>query len=211
MTADFGRYESVARRGEVMTLAQIYSRIWDCLTRAAADAPPQPSSFSTVQAATVGPDGSPRVRTVLLRGVNEPDGRLALYTDRRSPKIAELGRDPRIALVGVDAMHNMQIRVTGEASILLDEGVRRLAWKSSSDQSRRIYRTTLGPGTPIDNPEDAFAKGHGADEMEGFANFCVVEVRVNTLEWLKHSANERHERARYVRNGDGWEAGWITP
>lgn len=194
-----------------MTLEQIYARIWDCLSRAAADAPRQPPSFKSMQAATVGLDGSPSVRTVLLRGVSEQEGLITFHTDRRSPKFAELARVPRIALVGVDATHNLQIRVTGTATFVLDDAARRFAWKTSPDHSLSIYRTTLAPGTPIDHPDDAFGAAHGLYEAEGFANFCIVEVCLDSLEWLKHSANERHERARYVRTGAGWGRGWIAP
>ncbi|WP_234775492.1 pyridoxamine 5'-phosphate oxidase family protein [Paraburkholderia tropica] len=194
-----------------MTLAQIYCRIWACLAAAAADAPPEPAAFKAMQAATVGLDGSPSVRTVLLRKVSEPERLVTFHTDLRSPKLAELEREPRIALVGVDVTHNLQIRVSGKAAIVRQDAARQLAWRSSPDHSLLIYRTALAPGTPIGRPDDAFAAGHRSDETEGFANFCVVEVRLESLEWLKHSANGRHERSRYVRTGATWEPGWIAP
>ncbi|MFP3710018.1 pyridoxamine 5'-phosphate oxidase family protein [Paraburkholderia sp. SIMBA_009] len=194
-----------------MTLDEIYARIWDCLRRAAADAPQEAPSFVTMQAATVGIDGAPSVRTVLLRDVSEPEGLISFHTDRRSPKLAELVKEPRIALVGVDARHSLQIRLAGTAGIVLDDAARRLAWISSPDHSLIVYRTTIAPGTRIYDPDDAFGADHIGDEADGFANFCVVKVRLDSLEWLKHSSNERHERARYIRVGGAWEPTWIAP
>ena len=89
-----------------MNLEQIYARVWDCLAAAVRE---DKWPFKVMQVATIGLDGSPDVRTVLLRGVSEPENLLTFHTDLRSPKIAELSRDPRIALVGVDTVQNLQI------------------------------------------------------------------------------------------------------
>lgn len=192
-----------------MNLEQIYARIWACLADATGQGR-QP--FAAVQVATIGVDGAPNVRTVMLRGVSEAQNLITFHTDLRSPKIAELGRDPRIALVGVDSVHNLQIRITGEARILRDGPARLEAWKSSPDHRLCVYRTLLGPGTPICEPADAFGENQvAAGDDAGLAHFCVVEVRPETLEWLEHSAANRHERARFVRDGDHWVQGWVAP
>jgi hypothetical protein len=31
------------------------------------------------------------------------------------------------------------------------------------------------------------------------------------LEWLEHSVADRHERARFVRDGDRWVQTWVAP
>lgn len=100
-----------------MTLEQIYARIWDGLAAALRE---EDLPFKVMQAATVGLDGFPNVRTVLLRGVSEQKNLLTFHTDLRSPKSAEPGREPRIALVGVDPVRSRQIRVFGRARIARD-------------------------------------------------------------------------------------------
>lgn len=193
-----------------MDLEQIYARIWDCLARAAAE---KNQPFKTMQAATIGLDGAPNVRTVVLRSVSEPRGEIIFHTDLRSPKIVELSREPRIALVGVDPVHNLQIRVTGRAEVVRSGPERLEAWQSSPDHTLTVYRTTLAPGTPIQHPDEAFDANPASvgEEATGFDHFCVVKVRVDSLDWLEHSKNDHHERARFYREGERWSQGWIAP
>lgn len=196
-----------------MKLDAIYTLLWNCLadgTRAGH----QP--FKVMQAATVALDGSPNVRSVVLRRVSEADNVIAFYTDLRSPKIAELRNEARIALVGADAARNVQIRVAGAARMVVDETARRAAWNASREPSLIVYRTAHAPGTPIEQPRDAFGEppnvantAHSADA--GFDNFAIVEVRPHSLDWLDLSAADGHERARFLREGAAWSGAWIAP
>jgi pyridoxamine 5'-phosphate oxidase len=192
-----------------MSLEQIYARIWDCLAAAARE---EALPFKVMQAATVSLDGSPNVRTVLLRGASEARNLLTFHTDLRSPKVAELSHDPRIALVGVDTVQNLQIRVFGETRIVRDEPTRRRAWQSSADHELIAYRTRLAPGTPMSHAGDALDE---TDDIpgpaEGFKHFCVVEVHPARLDWLDLSVGDRPRRARYVRQGERWIHSWIAP
>ena len=52
----------------------------------------------TPSVATLGLDGRPRIRTVVLRDFDEGAGTLRFHTDRRSEKVSELARDPRIGV-----------------------------------------------------------------------------------------------------------------
>ncbi|WP_321878350.1 pyridoxamine 5'-phosphate oxidase family protein [Paraburkholderia bannensis] len=192
-----------------MKLDLVFSELWTCLANGTL-AGHQP--FKVMQAATTGLDGAPSVRSVVLRRVSEAENLITFHTDLRSEKIAELRRQSRIALAGVDATRNLQIRVSGDTNIVDDGPVRREAWDTSRLQSLIVYRTLLAPGTPIDEPRDAFddpQKPHDAEA--GFENFCVVEVRPDALEWLDLSAVEGHERARFVREGERWISRWIAP
>ncbi|WP_042272755.1 pyridoxamine 5'-phosphate oxidase family protein [Paraburkholderia heleia] len=192
-----------------MNLEQIYSRLWDCLAAAVRE---DKHPFKVMQAATIGLDGSPNVRTILLRSASETDNLLTFHTDLRSPKVAELSREPRIALVGVDTVRNLQVRVSGETRILRDGQVRADAWWSSPDHGLLAYRTRLPPGTPISHAEDALDKTHDAPGPdEGFKHFCVVELRPARLDWLDLSATDRSCRALYVRQNDAWVSSWIAP
>jgi pyridoxine/pyridoxamine 5'-phosphate oxidase len=191
-----------------MNLEHIYARIWDCLAAAVRE---ENLPFKVMQAATVGLDGSPNVRTVLLRGVNERENLLTFHTDLRSPKIAELSREPRIALVAVDSVRSQQIRVSGEARIVRDGQARLDAWNASADHDLIAYRTRLAPGTPMHHANDALDTAHGVPgPAEGLKHFCVVEVHPERLDWLDLSAH-RPLRACYVRQGDHWIHSWIAP
>lgn len=192
-----------------MELEQIYLRIWDCLAAAARESD---HAFNAMQASTVGLDGAPNVRTVALRRISEPENLIGFHTDLRSPKVAELDREPRIALAGVDSDRKLQIRVFGEARIVRDGSARVDAWKASCDHGLIQYRTLLAPGTPIAQPGDAFGEKNdvpGPDE--GLAHFCVVEVRPGSIDWLDLSEADNPKRARFIRNGDEWARRWIAP
>ncbi|WP_322032726.1 pyridoxamine 5'-phosphate oxidase family protein [Paraburkholderia sp. J76] len=192
-----------------MTLEQIYARIWDCLAAAVRE---DDQPFKVMQAATIGLDGSPNVRTVLLRGASETENRLTFHTDLRSPKIAELSREPRIALVGVDPARNLQLRVFGETRILRHGQARLDAWRSSPDHDLIAYRTHLPPGTPMAHAGDALDETRDAPNPdEGLKHFCVVEVRPARLDWLDLSAADGPQRALYVRRNDDWAPAWIAP
>ncbi|MEM5292428.1 pyridoxamine 5'-phosphate oxidase family protein [Paraburkholderia sabiae] len=192
-----------------VNLEQIYDRIWDCLAAAVRE---ENNPFKVMQAATVSFGGCPNVRTVLLRSVSEPKNLLTFHTDLRSPKIAELSDEPRVALVGVDPVHNLQLRVLGVTRIVRDGQARLDAWRSSPDHDLIEYRTRLAPGTPVSRPDDALDETRDApDPDEGFKHFCVVEVSPTSLDWLNHSTPDRQWRARFVRQGDIWHRSWIAP
>jgi pyridoxine/pyridoxamine 5'-phosphate oxidase len=116
-----------------------------------------PGSF---RAATISLDGAPNVRTVLLQSASETKNMLTFHSDLRSQKIAELSRVPRIALVGVDTVHNLQVRVLGETRIIRDGQVRLDAWRSSPDHDLVAYRTRLAPGTPMNDVGDELDEAH---------------------------------------------------
>lgn len=192
-----------------MKLDRIYLHIWDCLAAAASESN---HAFNAMQASTIGLDGAPNVRTVALRRVSEPESLIGFHTDLRSPKVAELDREPRIALAGTDSDRKRQIRVFGEAHIIRDGPVRVEAWKSSSDHDLIQYRTLLAPGTPIARPRDAFGeKGDIPGPDEGLAHFCVVEVHAVSIDWLDLSEADHPLRVRFIRSDDEWTGRWIAP
>lgn len=155
---------------------------------------------SRIHATTIALDGSPNARTVALRRVSEADNLIAFYTDLPSSKIAELRKQQRIALAGVDAVRNVQIRVSGEARIVDDGEALRAAWDVSRVQSLIVFRTVIATGTPIAHPRDAFDDSDRAADA-GFENF---EIRLDSMDRLDLSAVDGHERARFVREGSTW-------
>jgi pyridoxine/pyridoxamine 5'-phosphate oxidase len=82
------------------TLEGTLASAWALLARAAAD-PRHPCRV--VQLATVGLDGAPRLRSVILRGIEPAMRVLRLHTDRRSAKAAEIAVEPRVALLAWEA------------------------------------------------------------------------------------------------------------
>ncbi|RQR66914.1 pyridoxamine 5'-phosphate oxidase [Burkholderia sp. Bp9126] len=191
------------------SLPDTYDHLWSRLESGVSE---HRSPFTMLQLATLGLDGAPKVRTVVLRQVNRAEHRLSFHTDVRSEKVAALRRDPRIALVGNDLDALTQIRIEGIASICDDEAERRAIWQSSRPHTLLPYRAPLPPGTPVDAPEAAHvtANQRTAPEEDGYANFCLIHVTVTRIDWLE-LARAGHRRAVFDLIEEGYEARWIAP
>ncbi|KVH47433.1 pyridoxamine 5'-phosphate oxidase family protein [Burkholderia diffusa] len=196
---------------DIESLTETYDRVWSCL---ASGVGAQRSPFTMLQAATLGLDGAPKVRTIVLRQVSRTEHRLSFHTDARSEKVAELRRDPRIAIVASDLDSRVQIRAEGVAAICDDEAQRRAIWQSNRPHTLLLYRAPLRPGTPIESPEDAHViarPGPGTTPTDdGYRNFCLLHVTVTRIDWLE-LARSGHRRAVFDVIDDGYEGRWIAP
>ncbi|QBQ99619.1 pyridoxamine 5'-phosphate oxidase family protein [Paraburkholderia pallida] len=191
-------------------MREVVDRVWAMLS-AGANAGATRSPFTMLQAATVGLDGGPKVRTIVLRGVSPEAGALTFHTDVRSEKVMELRKDPRISLLGCDLDAGIQIRLEGIARMVDSLDERMALWKTSRPHSLIVYRAQLVPGTPIASPEEAHrAPGGMSDSMAGFENFCLVTVDVQTIDYLDLSPNG-HARAKLSRQDGAWHGGWVAP
>ena len=187
--------------------------IWACLN---AGAGPGRSPFTLMQAATVGLDGSPQVRTVVLRKANREADAIWFHTDVRSPKVAELRADPRISLLAYDPETNLQIRVQGSAMISDDESDRRAMWTSSRPHTLTLYRSPCCPSTEIARPSDAYPESEpeldtdAAATKSGYAHFALVRVSIDRFDVL-HIKSEGHQRCVLNQSDTGWQAHWVSP
>lgn len=189
-------------------LAETRAHAWRQLARGVRD---RRSPFHTPTVATIGLDGRPRLRTVVLRGVDATGGRVRFHTDARADKVAELAADPRIALHAYDPSGKFQVRLEGRAVLHDTDRVGEEAWLASRVQSRACYATMPAPGSTIELP-DAFALPRDEAEIAaGRPNFVAVEIVVETLETL-YLLHDGHRRARFrLGDGQGTEATWLVP
>jgi hypothetical protein len=193
-------------------LDETLAECWRRLSRGVAD---RRSPFHSPTVATVGRDGVPRARVVILRGCEPSARRLRFHTDRRSDKAAELSANPALALTGYDPAAKLQIRVEGRATLHLDDPVADAAWESSRSFSRVCYGVAPGPGTPIAHGDGFALPQDEAEIAAGRANFCAVVIAIERLEWL-YLAHDGHRRARFTLNGAGqaeaqFAGQWLTP
>ena len=178
---------------------------WRLLARGTAD---WREGFHTISAATIGLDGRPRNRTVVLRGVDSLTRTLRFHCDRRTGKCAELSADPRIALLGYDPHTGVQLRVEGMATLHTDDAVAEEAWSRSLPSNRINYGSVPAPGEIIRTGGDYALSAAG--EEGGRSEFCAILVRMESLEFL-HLAREGHRRARFRWDGARIEATWLVP
>ncbi len=188
------------------SLSDTLDHAWACMNAGAA---PGKSRFSMVQVATVGADGAPRARTVVIRSVDADARQIAFHTDRRSPKVRELQSDPRVTVIGYDMEARRQVRIEGLARLHIGDNEALGAWSASRADTRVNYQSETAPGEEIARPGDA-NKRPSADEKAGFSHFCRVVVEVSKIDWLD-LATDGHRRACHIWNGADWDSAWVAP
>ena len=192
------------------TLPETLDRAWACMIAGAA---PGKSRFSMAQVASIGLDGAPRARTVVIRHVDAKAREVTFHTDRRSPKVKELQADPRVTIIGYDMEAGLQVRFEGDARLHIGDSEAMLAWSAARDQSRIAYRLDHAPGAPLETPSEGApsdaARAPG-DQKIGFDHFCRVTVKVTKVDWLDLDA-AGHRRAVHRASEHGWESAWVAP
>jgi pyridoxamine 5'-phosphate oxidase len=180
-----------------------HAEAWSILSRGAVD---RRSAMHTVTVATVGLNGAPRIRTVVLRHVSVPDRTLRFHTDARSGKIAELRHNPQVQIAACDPGQKIQLRITGLATIHQRDEVAVAAWDRAQIKSRECYRQIEAPGTAASRPEDLTRPA----EHDGVANFSAVRVAIEEIDWL-YLAASGHRRARFRWPDGALAATWLAP
>lgn len=184
-------------------LAACLAEAFRLLARGVAD---RRHAFHTPTLATIGPDGAPEARTLVLRGFDAATRMLRLHSDARSGKIAALARDPRCALHLYDAGARLQLRLAGQATVHGGDAVAAAAWNASRDFSRLCYAIEPGPGTPVAAPPPA-----PDDAAAGAARFRVIMIRFDRLDVLELAA-AGHRRAQFDwTRGAEPGATWLVP
>ncbi len=168
------------------------------------------SGFHAPALATIGRDGAPRLRTVVLRGADRTCRTLRFHCDARSDKAAEIAADPRVALHAYDAAAKIQVRIEGRARLHGEDAVARAAWAASRPMSRVCYGTAPGPGTALP-AGDAYALPTEAAAVEaGFPAFRVVVLTADRLDFL-YLARQGHRRALFRWDEEEPSATWLAP
>lgn len=194
-------------------LDAILNDIWTRWGRGAAD---RRSPFHTPVVGSIGKNGTPEQRVMVLRKADRAKNTLRFHTDRRSAKADEISRSNAVSVVGYDPGAKIQLRASGSAIIDHASAWADEAWGRTSASGRRSYLTTLGPGSISDVATSGLpvAFEHGVpsptESEAGRANFAIVPVSVNRLEWL-HLAATGHRRASFTLDADGWSGEWLVP
>lgn len=197
------------------TFDTLESLAWQRLSEAVTAAS---DPLHTMSVATLGLDGSPQCRTVVLRWAERSTARVGFHCDRRSPKFSELRQDPRATLLLYDAPGKLQLRLRVGVTLHTAESpasLWRLRWDSSSRSGKLCYATPLAPTTPIASPRELSPDELTEDETTGQPNFVAAECQLLSMEVLRLRFNG-HIRARwrYHIEGSAVEhvgAEWLAP
>ncbi len=165
------------------------------------------SHWRNLALGSVGLDGTPQVRTVVLRRFDPGAHTLDTHTDTRSAKHAELLANPAATLHGWDTESSVQLRASGVVSLHAGDEVAQQSWAALRAASRTTYRVNPGPGTGLAQPD---AGGPDRDDEAAFEVFCVLRLQAKTLEYL-HLGKDAHRRARFAWGHGETQGGWLVP
>lgn len=167
------------------------------------------SPYHVINVATLGNDLTPRIRSVVLRGFDEPARTLRFHTDARSAKASEIARAKTLAVHVYAKDEKIQLRMACRGTVHSCDDVSQEAWRLTKKMSRECYRQLQGPGTVVPSC-DSVALGDGNDSDTAYTNFAAVVARIETLEWLYLSASG-HRRALFDWRGGSSTRVWLAP
>ncbi len=171
-----------------------YDRAWHELAEGVVN---RKHGFHTFTLASMGADGLPQARTMVLREADEATRTLRFHCDARSPKFAELRERPAVCALFYGAAERLQVRVSGTAVLHHGDDLCRTIWDAMQPVSREAYRTAFAPTSP---------RGEVVADLlslsDAFSNFAVCRIAVHTLEWLALSRGG-HDRARHDFDTEG--------
>jgi pyridoxamine 5'-phosphate oxidase len=171
---------------------------------------PEPTAMTL---ATVGRDGQPSARLVLLKSVDERG--FVFYTNLRSRKGRDLAANPRAALTVHWQPLEVQVRIEGIAHQVADaeadayfatraRGSQIGAW--ASDQSETL--TADGElDARVAELEQRFA-GRQVPRPPHWSGYRVVPVRI---EFWRNRPSRLHERRLFERDGGLWRERLLFP
>lgn len=173
-------------------------RLWDELHNAITE---RGHAWRTPVLATLGLDGAPQARTVVLRAVDAARGELRVYTDRRSPKVAELVAQPMATLVFWSEALQWQLRASVAVAVVLEGPEVDATWaRVARSASAGDYLTPTPPGSALQPAAPA------AEATAGDHRLALLVMQVRCLDWLA-LARTGHRRARI----EGGVLTWLVP
>lgn len=163
---------------------------------------------------TVDAQGGPHARIVLLKQFDAHGA--VFFTNRDSDKGEQLRANPAVALVLHWDHLGRQVRIEGEVSPTTDaesdayfasrHPESRLGARASEQSRPCADRATL-----MQRLEEARAACENPGDPERPANWGGYRVRLDVVELWQDGAHRLHDRVRYTRAGETWQAVRLFP
>ena len=168
---------------------------------------------NTMSVATVGTDGRPSNRIVLLKAFDERG--FVFYTNYEGRKGSELLANPYCALCFHWPPMEIQIRIEGRAEPTSDAEAD--AYFASRARASQLGAWASDQSRPMTQPGDlerrvaevaARFEGSSVPRPPHWSGFRVVPDR---MEFWRNRASRLHDRNVYEREGDGWRVTALYP
>ncbi|MEW4490098.1 pyridoxamine 5'-phosphate oxidase family protein [Thalassoglobus sp. JC818] len=193
-------------------LDRLFDQCWTELEAGAVE-PDHPWKLATL--GTVDDDG-PKVRTLVVRGIDRSDDQLTFHTDGRSQKIAQIADNPATSILMWHPHLRVQLTLAGESQVLRSGETWEREWNQSALTSRRAYLGEAAPGTIANAPDVNFPGQFSdrpptdAESLAGQENFAVVQTSITQMDLLilQQSGNLR---AQWTKQNNQWFGNWVAP
>ncbi len=152
--------------------------------------------------ATSGINGRPRLRTVVLRDIDDQLN-LTIYTDKRSKKITHIHEHNVVSLLFLDNERLIQLSIRAKAEIIKDERTLKNIWEQVPQKSKKEYTTKLAPGEEIKNPEKI-------DFLEEKHFFTAIKLIPDKIEYLRLN-RPNHIRVLFRKEDNNWQGTYLVP
>jgi len=173
----------------------------------------EPNDPTAMALATVGADGQPSARMVLLKGVDEQG--FVFYTNLESQKAAELAANPRASLLFHWKSLRRQVRIEGTVSAVSDADAD--AYFASRPRGAQIGAWASRQSRPLESrfalekrvAEYTAKFGLGSVPRPGF--WSGYRVKPGRIEFWQDRPFRLHDRLVYTRDRDGWRTDKLYP
>lgn len=193
--------------------AEPFARFADLLAQARMVDPsrlPEPTAFAL---GTVGANGMPSVRVLLLKGVDERG--FVFYTNYEGRKGRELLAHPQAAMCFHWQALEEQVRVEGLTEPVSDEEAD--AYFATRERGSQLGAWASLQSQPMTNDGDlerrltefaARFEGQPVPRPPHWSGFRLVP---ELIEFWRNMPNRLHEREAYSRKGNGWQVSRLYP
>jgi pyridoxamine 5'-phosphate oxidase len=171
---------------------------------------PEPTAFAL---GSVGADGQPSVRILLLKAVDERG--FVFYTNYESRKGAELLAHPQAAMCFHWQPLERQVRIEGESTRVTDEEAD--AYFATRPRGSQIGAWASLQSQPMRSPEDLESRvrekearfaGGPVPRPPHWSGFRLVPQRI---EFWHNMPSRLHERRVFLREAEGWRTEMLYP
>lgn len=160
-------------------------------------------------------DGSPELRTVVLRRFWRRPAAIAFHAHAGSPKIEQIRANPASSWLFYHPQENFQARIFGNSEVHVDDELADEQWFATSLFARRCYignaPSEISKKPTHGMPDELASREPTAEESkEGRKNFVVISTKILTVDVMELDV-KGHRRSLFDWRSGDLETKWLTP